>query len=173
MWFLFSRGDSTFRGHDFRHPGPKLLTIGCRDERARWPYRFAVMAHLARAAPAGLALRSLWETLESGHPRNEACRTLVTLAACSPPFLALPNPAMGGASSGAYATLDVKRLRRVGHADNDISTQTVINCFTRSSINARAGSATLPDRPPAFPGAALGGGAGLAPLTTSRPTCWR
>jgi len=174
MLFLFSLGETLhFWGHDSGIPGPyRLLDWLPGMERARWPYRFAVMAHLALAAPAGLALRSLWETLESGHPRNERqVRTIVTLAALLASFLALPNPAMEAQAPEAYATLDGQEAGGVLAlpANDNFYTNSHYLFYQVFHQRPLLVARPLPDRPPGFPPAALTAAPGLAPLNDEPP----
>lgn len=176
--FLFSLGGTIhFWGSDSGIPGPyRLLDWLPGMERARWPYRFVAMAHLALAVPACLALRSFYEMLEQSNPRSQGqIRTIVTMLALLLPFLGLPNPALEAQAPEVYAAMDDQAAGGVLALPVNDNFYTNSHYLLYQAFHQRPllVARPMPDRPAGFPPAALAAAPGLVALNDSPPDLLR
>jgi hypothetical protein len=94
-------------GQDTGVPGPySLLSALPGMERARWPYRFAVMAQLCLAVIAAYAMRAIFEYMDTGGGRGERrFSALMVLVGLGVSFFLVPHPAVKIEPPSAYGAL--------------------------------------------------------------------
>ena len=172
--FVFSLGPSLHvLGGDTGNPGPyRLLAMLPGMERARWPYRFIIMAHLCLAVSAAWALRGAAEFLEQRGLREEGKLTAIAvLLALTMSFFLTPHPAVATAVPDAYGALheagEGAVLELPVHADVRINARYLYyQTVHRHSVLV---GQPLPDRPEGLPPAVLAQAPSLTPLNSFPP----
>lgn len=172
--FLLALGDSIHvLGYDTGIPGPyRLLELLPGMERARWPYRFIVVAQLALAVVASQAVRAILEYLDTGGGRGERRFTgLLVLLGLGVSFFLVPHPALTTAPPEAYGALHE-------HGDGAVLELPASPNFYLNSRNlfyqtvhhhAVLAAKPLPDLPAGFAPAALAMAPELAVFNDGEP----